>query len=184
MAVSNKIPHRLDLVVDFVNTLDVEEKTDALATPDGVARWLGEKGLPEPAAGSLGETERLRAIELREALRELLLEHNGGPADTRAAQVLEDIARGGELGVHFAADGAAELVPGRRGFAGALATLLVPVAEGSRDGSWQRVKACRAGDCLWAFYDRSRNRSGVWCNMAVCGNRSKVRAYRQRSPRQ
>ena len=65
---------------------------------------------------------------------------------------------------------------------GFLATLLVPVAEASRDGSWQRVKACRAGDCLWAFYDRSRNRSGVWCNMAVCGNRAKVRTYRQRSP--
>ena len=96
MAVSNKIPHRLDLVVDFVNTLDVEEETDALATPDGLGRWLGEKALLEPAAGSLGETERLRAIELREALRELLLEHNGGPADTRAAQVLEDVARGGD----------------------------------------------------------------------------------------
>jgi predicted RNA-binding Zn ribbon-like protein len=182
MAVSSKVPHRLDLVIDFVNTLDAEEETDALATPAGLRRWLSEKDLLEPAARSLGEAERLRAIELREALRDLLLEHNGGPAGTRAVQVLEDVARGGELGVHFAVDGSAELGPGRRGFAGALATLLVPVAEASRDGSWQRVKACRAGDCLWAFYDRSRNRSGVWCNMAVCGNRAKVRAYRQRSP--
>ena len=179
---SEQVPHSLELVIDFVNTLDAEEETDALATPDGLRRWLSEKGLLEPAAGSLGEAERLRAIELREALRDLLLEHNGGPADTRAAQVLEDVARGGELGVHFAADGLAELVPGRRGFAGALATLLVPVAEASRDSSWQRVKACRAGDCLWAFYDRSRNRSGVWCDMAVCGNRAKVRAYRRRRP--
>jgi predicted RNA-binding Zn ribbon-like protein len=51
------------------------------------------------------------------------------------------------------------------------------------DGSWQRVKACRADDCHWAFYDFSRNRSGTWCDMAVCGNREKVRSYRERAPR-
>ncbi len=30
-------PHELDLVIDFVNTLDLEEKTDALSTPQGLA---------------------------------------------------------------------------------------------------------------------------------------------------
>jgi predicted RNA-binding Zn ribbon-like protein len=49
------------------------------------------------------------------------------------------------------------------------------------DGTWARVKACRAEDCRWAFYDFSRNRSGTWCDMAVCGNRAKVRAYRART---
>ncbi len=62
-----------------------------------------------------------------------------------------------------------------------MGTLLIPVAESIADGSWQRAKACRASDCMWAFYDRSRNRSGTWCDMAVCGNRTKVRAYRARS---
>ena len=59
---------------------------------------------------------------------------------------------------------------------------LVPVALAMGDGSWERVKACRDEGCEWAFYDRSRNRSGVWCDMAVCGNRTKVRAYRERKP--
>ena len=85
-----------------------------------------------------------------------------------------------ELGVQFQTDGSAPLTPDAEGFAGALAQVLVPVAEAARDGSWERVKACRADDCKWAFYDRSRNRSGVWCDMAVCGNRAKVRAYRSR----
>ena len=76
------------------------------------------------------------------------------------------------------------LAPAIPGFAGAMARLLVPVAQAIGDGSWQRVKACRANDCRWAFYDRSRNRSGVWCEMAVCGNRTKVRAYRERAPRE
>jgi predicted RNA-binding Zn ribbon-like protein len=34
--------------------------------------------------------------------------------------------------------------------------------------------------CQWLFYDRSRNRSAVWCQMAVCGNRIKTKAYRER----
>ncbi len=46
------------------------------------------------------------------------------------------------------------------------------------DGTWSRLKACR--QCEWAFYDWSKNRSGRWCAMSVCGNRTKVRAYRAR----
>ncbi len=51
------------------------------------------------------------------------------------------------------------------------------------DGTWQRVKACDADDCLEAFYDQSRNRSGRWCDMSLCGNRTKVRAYRSKRTR-
>jgi predicted RNA-binding Zn ribbon-like protein len=43
------------------------------------------------------------------------------------------------------------------------------------------MKACALHDsCEWAFYDWSKNRSGTWCDMAVCGNRAKARAYRER----
>ena len=40
------------LVEDFVNTLDVEEGTDLIATPAGLAHWLAEHGLL--AAGGTG----------------------------------------------------------------------------------------------------------------------------------
>jgi len=50
----------------------------------------------------------------------------------------------------------------------------------SADGTWERLKVCLADDCQWAYYDRSRNRSSVWCDMQVCGNRQKVRAFRAR----
>jgi predicted RNA-binding Zn ribbon-like protein len=30
------------------------------------------------------------------------------------------------------------------------------------------------------LYDVSKNRSGTWCTMAMCGNRLKAQAYRQR----
>ena len=47
-------------------------------------------------------------------------------------------------------------------------------------GTWLRLKACRNYTCRWAFYDHSKNRSGHWCTMSVCGNRQKSRGYRQR----
>jgi predicted RNA-binding Zn ribbon-like protein len=176
-------PHGLELVIDFVNSLDTEEGSDDLATPQGLGGWLAKRRLLDAQEeAALGEAERREAVRLREALRALMLEHNGGERDEGAARELEEVARRGGLGVHFGAGGEARLAPAAVGLAGALAAILVPVAEAARDGTWQRVKACRADDCLWAFYDRSRNRSGVWCSMSVCGNRAKVRSYRSRGP--
>jgi predicted RNA-binding Zn ribbon-like protein len=174
-------PHALNLVVDFVNTLDIEAGTDLLATPPGLSAWLTEAQLLAPNGEQPGEAERLQAVRLREALRALILANNGGAPDESAGRELERVARDGELGVHFADSGTVSLAPGIDGLAGALSRLLIPVAEAFGDGSWQRVKACRSPDCQWAFYDRSRNRSGVWCEMAICGNRTKVRAYRDRA---
>jgi predicted RNA-binding Zn ribbon-like protein len=49
-----------------------------------------------------------------------------------------------------------------------------------RSGTWDRLKVCPDDDCAWVFYDESRNRSRRWCSMNACGNRHKVRAYRDR----
>lgn len=176
-------PNELDLAIDFVNTLDVETDSDALATVGGLTDWFTERELLSPRAARPKEADRRQAVELREALRSLMLANNGGPREERAGETLELAARRGDLGVHFAPEGAVSLAPAEHNLAGALAHVLVPVARAMGDGSWQRVKACREPDCQWAFYDRSRNRAGVWCSMAVCGNRTKVRAYRERAPR-
>jgi predicted RNA-binding Zn ribbon-like protein len=61
-----------------------------------------------------------------------------------------------------------------------VAPIVAIVYEAMVDGTWERLKVCPADDCQWAFYDESKNRSGTWCDMAVCGNRAKVRAYRER----
>ena len=42
----------------------------------------------------------------------------------------------------------------------------------------ERTKICR--NCDWLFIDRSKNKSRVWCDMAVCGNRSKAKAHYKR----
>jgi predicted RNA-binding Zn ribbon-like protein len=173
-------PHELDLVIDFVNTLDVEKDADELVG-QGLDDWFAARKLRVAKSRPLDDRDRGQAIRLREALRALMLANNGGTPDDRAGDELEQVARRGELGIHFAPDGAVTLAAKSQDFTGSLARLLVPVAHASSDGTWLRVKACRAHDCQWAFYDRSRNRSGVWCEMAVCGNRTKVRAYRKRT---
>ena len=175
-----QVPHSLALVIDYVNTFDPDEGSDAFATREGLGSWLVNRGLLSAAELPLRELDRREAVRLREALLALMLAHNGVVAEDEPARALDEVAHRGKLGVQFRSDGSAPLKPRADGFAGALAAVVVPVAEAARDGSWQRVKACRADDCQWAFYDRSRNRSGVWCDMAVCGNRAKVRAYRQR----
>jgi predicted RNA-binding Zn ribbon-like protein len=57
---------------------------------------------------------------------------------------------------------------------------LAVVAEAMADGTWSRLKACPGPHCGWTFYDSSRNRSSQWCSMAICGNRVKGHAFRER----
>ena len=183
MAVSSKsYPLGLDAVIDFVNTREPRVGTDELETPGELGAWLSQRGLLARSA-RVSEADRAQAVGLREALRALVLAHNGGPERPAASRALERAARRGGLGLHFTDEGTVAAVPAEQGVDGALARLLVPVAEAMRSGEWARVKACRAPDCHWAFLDRSRNRSGVWCDMAECGNRTKVRAYRRRTRR-
>lgn len=174
------LPHGLALVIDFVNTRDLDEGTDALDSPRALGHWLTEHGLFGAGRDSLGAPDLVAAVALREALRAVLLGHNGGPLDPDAFAECDRVATAGALMVRFGPDGSVGPASRGDGVAAALAAVLVPIAAGAADGTWDRVKACCGEDCAWAFYDRSRNRSGRWCDMAVCGNRVKVRAYRDK----
>ena len=95
--------------------------------------------------------------------------------------MLEEAAARGRLVIRFDA-GESRLEPAAQSVDGALADLVGIVYTAMADGTWSRLKACRRDVCGWLFYDRSRNRSAVWCQMAVCGNRVKTKAYRERTP--
>ena len=41
------------------------------------------------------------------------------------------------------------------------------------------VGCCADDTCLWLFLDTTRSRTRRWCDMKVCGNRNKVRRFRQ-----
>jgi predicted RNA-binding Zn ribbon-like protein len=169
-------PGRLALVERFVNTVDHEHGREMLSEPE---RLRGVLDLDPGIRISAGDLRR--AHEVRAALRSLALANNGGDPDAVAAGVLEQAAARGRLVVRFE-NGAARLEPAARDVDGALAELVGVVYTAMADGTWSRLKACRRDVCRWLFYDRSRNRSAVWCQMAVCGNRIKTKAYRERRP--
>jgi len=171
-------PGRLDVLRRFVNTRDVEDGIEELGTPAAVRAWLREHGLPNVPRPGAGDVERLTA--LREALRGLMLANNGQADERRALEHLRAEAARVPLQVRFDGRGDSALVPGGAGVDAVVGELIGIVHEAMADGTWLRLKACRADDCEWAFYDRSRNRSGAWCSMAVCGNRAKARTYRRR----
>ncbi|HEV2061524.1 MAG TPA: CGNR zinc finger domain-containing protein [Solirubrobacteraceae bacterium] len=173
-------PGDLEVIRAFVNTLDVEDERDELDTPEALVAWLAERGLVDPQTAATRADLR-RAVALREAFREVLLGHHGGyDADPAALATLDETSRRSRVEVRFGSDGLAHPQPAREGVDGALGRMLAIVAHAQSDGTWERLKSCPADDCRWAFYDRSRNRSAVWCDMAVCGNRAKVRSYRER----
>jgi predicted RNA-binding Zn ribbon-like protein len=172
-------PGELEIVREFVNTLDLESGEDELSSVAALAAWLTARGLVAPGE-SVRRADLARALAVREALRALLVANNRGPLEPDAAPVLEAAARTAKLELRFGPDGVAAVEAGAAGVPGALGRLLVVVAGAMAAGSWSRLKACRAETCRWAFYDRSRNHSRAWCSMAVCGNRTKSRAYRAR----
>jgi len=171
-------PGRLALVQRFVNTVDYEHGREVLSEPARLRRLLVELGLLSPDA-AVSEADFGRALAVREALRALALANNGADVDPEQLAVLERAAADGRLSVRF--EGArAVLAPVAPGVRGALADLVGIVYTAMADGTWPRLKACKRDVCRWLFYDRSRNRSARWCQMAVCGNRTKTRAYRTR----
>jgi predicted RNA-binding Zn ribbon-like protein len=177
---SREVPGDLAVVREFVNTRDADDDSDAIADPDTLRAWLGDAGLLG-AAEPVSVADVALAQNVREALRELLLvnNHGGDPAPGTLA-TLGSASRDAGLWLAFDETGEPRLEPAAAGVAGALGRLLAIVYGARLQGTWTRLKACREDTCQWAFYDHSKNRSGHWCSMDVCGSRNKARAYRRR----
>lgn len=178
-------PGPLRLIQEFVNTIDVETGDDEFGHGDSAAAresmraWLMEHGLLTDGESVDGAGyERVRAV--RDLLRRMLLANHDHVSDRGAEADLHRLAAGAPLVVGFEAPGRTSLRPVAGGVEGVLGRLLAQVHEAMGNGTWPRLKLCREGTCQWAFYDTSRNRSGTWCSMKVCGNRTKVRKYQAR----
>ncbi|TYB43438.1 CGNR zinc finger domain-containing protein [Actinomadura chibensis] len=167
------------LLADFVNTLNVEDGDDRLATPADLGAWLAGRGLvPDGAAATAADLHT--AVTLREGLREAMAGHHG-PREADLPEELDDALAALPLRITLAG-ARPELVPlDPPGTAAAgLARLAAAIMDAAAAGTWPRLKVCQEDTCRWAFLDTSKNRSRSWCSMRVCGNRTKTRAYRAR----
>jgi predicted RNA-binding Zn ribbon-like protein len=172
-------PRPLYLVQRFVNSIDLENGEDELTTPAALRDWFAERELME-AEEPASAADLRRALDVREGLRAVLMANNGMPADAEKLERLERAAGRAGLRMRFTGETDPRLEPEGGGVDGALARLLATVATAVENGQWERLKACPRETCFWAFYDRSKNRSGRWCRMEECGNIEKARAFRER----
>jgi predicted RNA-binding Zn ribbon-like protein len=172
-------PGQLGLVQRFVNSVDLETGEDELTSPGALREWLAERELID-SGERVTTADLMRAIDVREGIRALLLENAGLPLDAERVERLDAaVARAG-VRMRFRPGAVPSLEPESGGVNGALATLMAIVAAAVEQGSWARLKACHRDPCFWAFYDNSKNRSGRWCKMEACGNIEKARAFRER----
>ena len=152
-----------------------------MATRARGRRWLSEAGLLAPGEKiTRADLDRLRRV--REALRELVAvgQGSGVKPSAPAARAINDVLTGATIELRFTALGP-ELIPvGASAVDRVLGSLTGIVARAMIDGSWRRLKVCPGPHCGWVFYDHSRNGSGRWCSMNVCGGREKARAHYRR----
>ena len=173
-------PGDLELVQRFLN---LHEHLPDREEPVPASRELIEAFLKERAllarAEAFTEEDRGAALSLRGALHAKVRANLGGRPSERDISTIDDAARRAGLRPRFTRDGPA-LEPSEPGVDGALGHIVSIAFLADLDGSWEHLKECVGLDCDSVFYDRSKNHSARWCSMSACGNRAKVRAWRER----
>jgi predicted RNA-binding Zn ribbon-like protein len=164
----------------LVNTVELPDGLDRLADLSDARPWLIDNDLLAPTADlTIADLDFVRGV--REALRALLVHNAGGPPPTAPALApLRQVAAAGTARADFGEAGEVRLSATGDSVRERLVALLLVIHYAQRDGSWARLKACANDECQWAFYDRSRNHGGTWCEMAACGNKLKNREFRAR----
>lgn len=175
---STPAPGELELVRAFLSLHDHSaiDGSTLQPGPGALAWWLREEGLM-PAGIGVSEEDFSWALGIRDALVEKVRENMGAAADADADARLNEAAA--ETGLRPRFDDP-RLVPTVDGVRGAIGRLLGVAFMAELDGSWHRFRLCADPSCTTVFYDRSKNHSAKWCSMQTCGNRNKVRAFRQR----
>jgi hypothetical protein len=123
----------LELIRDFINTLDVLPDTGKIGDPASLASWLAEHGLV-PTQPTLTEEDLEHARSRREALRGLLLANAGFPLAPEAAEAFDDAVGSARFLVRANEAGRLELLPTDAGeledAVGGLASIVLAAQQG------------------------------------------------------
>ncbi|GHJ34561.1 hypothetical protein Sm713_01700 [Streptomyces sp. TS71-3] len=181
-------PAGLALVQELINTHAVERGPGADLLADrapaqewlaGAARqWAESRGADAPQV-SLSDAD----VEALRDLRALVVEMLAVPFDERPAGAPGPFAGlTGRAPVVLVSDpqGRVGLMPSGTGLGWLESAVWSEILLAQQSGEWARLKLCRESGCRSAFYDTSRNSSGVWHNVRTCGNIANLRAARDR----
>jgi predicted RNA-binding Zn ribbon-like protein len=189
-----------ELCLDFINTLDnrpvPERLKELINSYADLADWATESGAIHPKLrASLIQEAKLhparasavlrRAIDFRETLYRIV-ESSLAKRDPAEAD------RGAFSSVHGEALSHLELRATRQGLKldwpedqANLEAVLWPIARSAgqllTSADMRRVRECGSETCRWLFVDRSKNGSRRWCDMKVCGNRTKAQKFYRRN---
>ena len=189
------------LGLDFLNSVatPVDAEIDWIDDGDGLLAWLAQaqlvpaetlEALRAPAMPGELDNVAAQARSLREWFRGFVRQHKGRPLTSKALGELAPLNRLLERD-----EGFGRIVSDGYGHASGLAlrairrwrspeALLVPIGEALAkfvcEEDFSNVKACEGPACTLMFADHTRGRARRWCSMAICGNRAKQAAHRQR----
>lgn len=189
------------LGLDFLNSIatPVDTPVDWLDSGDGFLEWLTQaKLVPADALDVLkarampGELDKVadQARALREWFRGFVRKHAGRRLAPRALHELSPLNRLLERDESFSQISRHHLSGGDRLELRMMRrwrspeSLLLPIGEALAkfvcEEDFVDVKACEGHSCTLVFADRTRRRARRWCSMAICGNRAKQAAHRNR----
>lgn len=171
---------------DLINTVSdrrmTDQSVDRLRRPEDLIPWSLRAGVIRsdmPAAGL--DDDLLRSVkQLREAAHDASEARIAGRAPPlatlniihRCLQASGDmeLSRPGDLTSGIVVEGRWDSL---------LGALSLQVMDAIFRLPPNRIGACPA--CGWIFLDVTRGGRRRWCNMAICGNRTKVKRHRGRS---
>jgi predicted RNA-binding Zn ribbon-like protein len=187
--------------LDFLNSVatPVDTEVDWIDDGDGLLAWLAQAQLaPAKTLETLrtqampGEIDNVaaQARSLRDWFRGFVRQHKGRPLTSKALDELVPLNRLLEPD-----EGFGRIVSDDQSRASGLAlrtmrrwrspeALLLPIGEALAkfvcEEDFSNVKACEGPGCTLMFADHTRGHARRWCSMAICGNRAKQAAHRQR----
>lgn len=192
----------------------VDTKVEWLSSGDDLLAWLGQTRLvPEDVLDAFsksavpGELDGIaaQARALRDWFKLFVYNHMGRSLEPAALRELEPLnrllARDQEFGQIAICDPELDLEQGAQHQKGTSSliwrtqrrwqspdSLLLPLAQSLANlvcgEDFTYVKACEGPPCTLLFVDRTRHHTRRWCSMAICGNRAKQAAHRNRLKRQ
>lgn len=156
---------------------------DRLDDPQWLAEWLEQHGLPAAAPAKPEELQQLKQLRssLWEEVQKLV---QGATPDQSLLEQLNSYMAAGPVirQIIRNPDKPPELtlLPQRSDWGQIMAEISASFTETVLEKELSRIRICDNPDCLWVYYDDTRNRSKRYCDDKLCGNLMKVRRFRAR----
>jgi len=189
--------------IDFLNSraTPFDTPVEWLGSGDDLIAWLKAADLAPAdvlkdfkASALPGELDAVaaQARSLREWFRGFVQRHMGKALKASALNELEPLNRilerdetYGQIGLaQDAARRGSRLVWLEKRRWRSSDSLLLPIARAIAkvicNEDFKLIKACEGHACTLTFVDRTKSHRRRWCSMAVCGNRAKQAALRER----